>query len=66
MGTLIAKPKPLVLPSGVPFFFLKPSVSDLTQGWAKIGHHPISSKKNGELDFTSERSDTKRSLKNIF
>ncbi len=42
MGPLIGKPKPLVLPSGVPFFFLKPLVSDLTQGWAKIGHHPKS------------------------
>jgi hypothetical protein len=45
MGPLIAKPKPLVLPSGVPFFLKKPLVSDLTQGWAKIGHYPKSSNK---------------------
>jgi hypothetical protein len=45
MGPLFAKPKPLVLPSGVPFKKKKPLVSDLTQGWAKIGHYPKSSNK---------------------
>ncbi len=45
MGPLIAKPKPLVLPSGVPFKKKKPLVSYLTQGWAKIGYHPKSSNK---------------------
>jgi len=42
---LNAMPKPLVLPSGVPFLFEKPLVYDLTQGWAKIGHHHILSNK---------------------
>ncbi len=37
----------MVLPSGVPFF-LKPLVSDLTLGSAKIRHHPISSKKKAK------------------
>jgi hypothetical protein len=45
------------------YHFFKPFVSDLTQGWAKIGHYPISARKTWWLDFPCERSDTKRSFK---
>ena len=38
MVPLMARPNSMVLPPEVPTFFKKPLLSDLTQGWAKIGH----------------------------